>query len=82
MEINVYLNVSAIANQEFDPENYLHFDTEEEVLNAVYEDFRIPLMPYMQDCSLYVDSIEEIVYDIELRRFLEKWRELKGKENE
>lgn len=82
MEINAYLNMSAAATHEFDPKDYLYCDAEEDVLNALYDDFRMPSIPYMQDCTIYIDSLDEIVDDVELSHFLEKWRELKDKENE
>lgn len=83
MKINAYFTASCVAEQDFYPEDYLFCECEDDVLEALFEDFSYPSVPYTQSCSFYIDDIEELAEGPELDKFLKEWRELKdAEENE
>lgn len=83
MKINAYFTASCVAEQEFDPADYLFCECEDDVLEALFEDFRTPCVPYTQGSTFYIDSMEELSEGPELDNFLKEWRKLKdAEENE
>lgn len=83
MKINAYFTASCVAEQEFDPADYLFCECEDDVLEALYGDFCTPSVPYTQSCTFFIDDIEELSESPELDNFLKEWRKLKdAEENE
>lgn len=83
MKINAYFSASCVAEQDFYPEDYLFCECEDDVLEALFEDFHTPSPPYIQSCTFEVGDMEELCDNPELDSFLIEWRRLKdAEENE
>lgn len=77
MELEAYFNADVVGIQNFEPEDFLEYDNEQDVVNAILDSFNPPSIPFSRNCVVYVDCIDDLVSSPNFDEFINKWKELK-----
>jgi hypothetical protein len=75
MEVVQWVTASGAYATNLDVEDFLEYETEEEVREAVINSLEEPVVPYIPDFGLYVDNTE--INEESVDQFVEEWKRLK-----
>jgi predicted nucleotide-binding protein (sugar kinase/HSP70/actin superfamily) len=75
MEVVQWVTASGAHATNLEVEDFLEYETEEEVRKAIIDNIEEPVMPYMPDFELFVDNTE--INEESVDEFVEEWKRLK-----